>query len=112
MKERYITEFWQSLKLLQAGLDRETADYVYQRSMEVSQPGGEDGAQHFEPVYTPRPRRDGDAFTTDVIPAWSLGRIWDLFTERGWHYDFSTATPAGEVINLLVDALIVKIRNQ
>jgi len=93
--ERYITLYWQSLDLMQAGMDSDTADYVYVRI---------DGAPR------PRPRTDADRFPANLIPAWSFGRLWDIFVEKGWTFDYTTNVPAADVMRLMVETLIDKLR--
>lgn len=86
----YITEYWQSLDLLQAGLSRDTCDFVYERI---------DGAPR------PRPRRKEDFFSYEIVPAWSIGQMWQILNDAGLTYDYSTEMSPQAVINSLVEAL-------
>ena len=99
MNIKDITTSWQSLDLMQAGMDKQTADYVYSRFHCCD-----------EGFTIPRPRTDYDYFCTDVIPAWSMGRLWDFFLENGWTYEFATNLTSTEVIQKLVEGIIKKLK--
>ena len=86
----YITTYWQSLDLLQARLDRNTADFVYVRY---------DGVPH------PRPRTDKDEFDASIIPAWSLGRLWELMYKFGLVFEYATDCDPDSVILSLIEAI-------
>lgn len=102
----YITSYWQSLDLMQAGLKRDTADFVYERNYEMVAVEDEDGEiAYYEPKltdgYSPRPRRDIDVFSTDVIPAWSMGRLWQIVGKLVQFYFDETDSP-DDIIGTLV----------
>ena len=86
----YITTYWQSLDMLQSKVDRKTCDFIYERY---------DGAPH------PRPRKDTDEFSSKIIPAWSIGRMWEMLYEQHLPFEYCTDMSPQDVINSLVDTL-------
>lgn len=103
----HITTYWQSLDLMQAGLDRDTCDFVYQRNYKMVAVESERGdVVYYEPElmdgYFPRLRKDIDEFNTDLVPAWSMGRLWQLMYESNVTYDYSTNECVEKVIESLV----------
>ena len=84
---KYVTPFMQSLELLQAGLDRKTADYQYD---EV------DGLQ----VLCEK------AEESPAVPAWSFGRLWDILHDSGkMFYEYPTTLSAEKVMESLIEAV-------
>lgn len=111
----YITTYWQSLDLLQAGLDRDTADFVYERNYEMVAVEDEDGEiAYYAPIltdgYHPRLRRDIDVFCTDLVPAWSIGRLLEIMADLELDYEYSTIEPIDSIINSMINAIIAKKR--
>ena len=96
MQKKYITTFWQSLDLLQAGMNRDTADYYYDGDKNAHYLDGTAITDHAGPA-------------TDV-PAWSMGRLWDFCLENGWTYEFATNLTSTEVIQKLVEGIIKKLK--
>lgn len=87
----YITTYWQSLDLMQAKFDKNTADYVYVRY---------DGVPH------PRLRTKEDYFNATIIPAWSITKLWELFYKAKMTYEYSTDMTPQEVLNSMVQTAI------
>ena len=108
MTPNYTTDYMQSLELLQAGLDRETADYVHEQNYEiVKTEDGMGGAMAFErDGFHVRPRMDDDLFSASIIPAWSMPRLWELLHKAGiYFYEYSTNDAVEHVMESLVYAV-------
>lgn len=86
----YITSYWQSLDLMQAKLDKDTADFVLER---------------IEGAPRPRLRKPDDRFCYNIVPAWSLGRMWQILHDAGQTYDYSTDMSPQDVVDSLFYAL-------
>lgn len=77
----------QSLELLEAGLDRNTADYQYDDV---------DGTN----VLCEKDEE------SPVVPAWSFGRLWDILHDSGqMFYEYPTTLSADQVLDSLVEAV-------
>ena len=86
------TTLEQSKRLVTAGMDCNTADFVYYP----------DGKPHL------RPRN----FNVVNIPAWSMSALWDILYCTGVkYYDFSTADDSAAVIENLVEAVIRLVKS-
>ena len=84
---KYVTTLMQSLELLQAGLDRHTADYQYDDV---------DGTH----VLCEK------AEESPVVPAWSFGRLWDILHDSGrMFYEYPTTLSAEKVMESLIEAV-------
>lgn len=84
---KYVTTFMQSLELLEAGIDRKTADYQYDDV---------DGVQVLHEK----------AEESLVVPAWSFGRLWDILHDSGqMFYEYPTTLSAVQVLDSLVEAV-------
>lgn len=88
MTTKYTTDYWQSLELLQAGLRRDTADYMFLF---------EDPNSDVVPCDIPTLR----AF----IPSWSFCKLWEIIKAHGLSYEFSTDMEPNEVIRILIEAV-------
>lgn len=97
------TTYWQSLELLQAKLDRDTCDFVWKRNYDMVYDFNE-GA--YLPVtqdgYHLCIRRDVDQFSTDVVPAWSLDRLWEIVSKFASFSFEETDSPES-----IIEALII-----
>ncbi len=85
----YVTDRWQSLDMLQAGVDRNTADYYMDSH----------GFVHY---------LDGKKITdkhATEIPVWSFGRMWSMMNNVGVSYEYCTVESLGSVMCSMVDAL-------
>lgn len=81
------TTIEQSKRLIDAGLNEITADFLFYM----------DGKPHM------RPRE----FRRVGLPAWSMSALWDIiFSADVRYYDFSTAEDSAAVIETLVEAVI------
>lgn len=83
-----ITSFWQSLELLQAELDRDTADFYYDDNKQLHPLG--------ETAFCDHPGK-----VTDV-PAWSLGRLWEIVGNIT-KFDFDETDSPDKIIETLIE---------
>lgn len=83
----YVTTFSQSLEMLQAGVDRKTADYQY------------DDVDGVQVLYE-------KAEESPIAPAWSFGRLWDMLHDTGINfYEYPTSLSSAQVMDSLIEAI-------
>jgi hypothetical protein len=93
MTEQYTTDYFESLELIEAGLDRETADFYFPAGCKES----------VVPI-------DGTPLTTEVR-SWSIMRLWDLLHKAGiYFYQYDTGDTPEHIMGSLVYAVERAVR--
>ena len=100
------TSISQSKRLLAAGLDPESADMCYVNV-------------EFNPNYLPDMRlgvityakcvetyKTVGLIAEGIVPAWSLARLWDMYSLRCGREFMITSVPAKELFEVLIERLI------
>ena len=84
-----LTDYFQSLELVQAGVPRETADYFFQKDC----------------LYTNTKKRYEPAFP--YVPCWSIGALWEILHERAPKkvYAFDTGLSTRELVEAIVNSI-------
>ena len=82
-----VTDYFQSARLLGAGLPPESADYFYHKESQYSRT-----KKRYEPAFP-------------YMPCWSIGALWEYIFENAGEkvYVFSTEFSTSELIDGLVD---------
>lgn len=94
MTQQYTTDYDQSLELLNAGLDRETADYYFKDT----QSGRKALEWRGEDIVFP--------LTAQEVPSWSLAKLWELLNKTGiYYYEYSTGDDLEHVMQSLIYAI-------
>ena len=94
-----ITDYFQALELLEAGVPRESADYVFVNAL--------DGEYHQYPK--------GIVPDITAVPCWSIGALWEYLYEHSCDmaFTFDTEQTTEEVMDGLVKAAkMVKEREE
>lgn len=83
-----LTDYFQSLELLEAGVPRESADYYFRKGTKHSLV-----EKHYEPEFP-------------YVPCWSIGALWDYLYAHNCDmmFSFDTEQSTEEVIEGLVKA--------
>lgn len=87
---KLLTDYFQSLELVSAGIPIETADYYYRKGRMYSYE-----EKHEEPPFP-------------YIPCWSIAALWDLLHERDSVYEFATDLSSNGLVDELVKVLCAK----
>ena len=85
---KLLTDYFQSLELVKAGVPKETADYFF----------------HKDCIYTESEKRQEPAFP--YVPCWSIGALWEYFHDTGRVYDFGTDMSSSELLDAMVSAIV------
>lgn len=82
-----LTDYFQSLELVAAGVPAETADYFFRKDC----------------MYNTNEKRYEPAFP--YIPCWSLGALWEFIFENCGDkvYEFSSEMSSSELMQVLVN---------
>ena len=83
-----VTSFWQSLELLQAKLDRDTADFYYDDYKNLHYLG--------DTAFCDHPGKITD------VPAWSLGKLWSVVGKVA-KFDFGEMDSLETIIESLIE---------
>ena len=91
------------MRLLNAGLDKKSADMhwkasAYERNEDGQWVPQESGAHVYINIGAPKNELE--------FPAWSMGRLWQILNENGvWFYEYATCDQAEKVLESLVNAV-------
>lgn len=87
---KLLTDYFQSLELVEAGVPRDTADYYFHKDCMYNS-----SEKRFEPPFP-------------YTPCWSVAALWEyIFSNSGDGdivYEFSTELSSSELVDALVDA--------
>lgn len=83
-----LTDYFQSLELMQAGVPRESADYYFSKDCQ----------------YNSKHKRQEPAFP--YVPCWSIGALWEFIFSYGGKrvFVFDTSSSSAELIDAMVQA--------
>lgn len=84
----HLTDYWQAVRLVTAGVPKESADYFFSKS-------GMQGNWRMTQTEPEFP----------YVPCWSLSNLWSLLHDGGKTYEFSTDMSTEELIEAMVNAL-------
>lgn len=97
------TTYWQSLELMQAKLDTETADFVYERQFDILYDEKECAFKtEYRDTYKLRERTEYDTFCVNLVPAWSMSKLWEVVGKNA-QFSFEESDSPEYIIERLID---------
>ena len=92
---KQLTDYFQSLEMLQAGIPRETADYFFHKGNEYL-----NSRKRYEPAFP-------------YVPCWSVGAIWEYLHDNSKEvFSFDTDSSTESLVEELVRAACMVARGK
>ena len=97
------TSYWQSLELLQAKLDANTADFVYERQFDILYDDKEGKFRtEYKDKYKLRERTEYDTICVNIVPAWSMSKLWEVVGKTA-QFSFEESDSPEYIIERLIN---------